>query len=62
MEVISIVSDVILAAFPILILYKVQISFKLKLALCALMGLGLMYVSISFGLFDLQYDTLTEIR
>ncbi|MCJ1476866.1 hypothetical protein MMC13_005535 [Lambiella insularis] len=38
--VISIVSDFFLAAFPILILRKVQISIRVKIALCALMGLG----------------------
>ena len=42
MEVISIVTDFILAAFPILILRKVQISMRIKIGLCLLMGLGVM--------------------
>ena len=61
-KVISIVSDVILAAFPILILYRVQISFRLKIALCGLMGLGIMYVSlISLGPLRPCFYLLTEI-
>ncbi|KAI4231986.1 MAG: hypothetical protein L6R40_007573 [Gallowayella cf. fulva] len=38
--IISIISDYFLSAFPILILRKVQISFRSKVALCLLMGLG----------------------
>lgn len=38
--VISFVSDYFLSVFPILILRKVQISFRSKVGLCALMGLG----------------------
>ena len=40
--VISAVSDFVLSAFPILILYKVQISLQRKTGLCMLMGLGVM--------------------
>ena len=43
-KVISIASDFILAAFPILILRKVQIKPRLKVGLCVLMGLGVMLV------------------
>ena len=40
---ISIISDVMLAIFPIVLLWKVQIALRIKVGLCALMGLGLMY-------------------
>ena len=40
--VISAVSDFALSAFPILILYKVQISLQRKIGLCIPMGLGVM--------------------
>ena len=43
--VLSCGSDFLLAAFPILLLRKVQISLRVKVALCALMGLGVLYVS-----------------
>ena len=39
---ISIISDVGLALFPILLLWKVQIPLRIKAGLCSLMGLGLM--------------------
>ena len=39
--IISIISDFLLAAFPILILRKVQISLRTKVGLCMLMSLGL---------------------
>ncbi len=42
-KVISAVSDFLLSVFPILILYKVQISLQRKIGLCMLMGLGVMY-------------------
>ena len=42
---ISIISDFMLAFFPILILWKVQIAPRLKAGLCVLMALGLMYAS-----------------
>lgn len=42
---ISIVSDFILALFPIVLLWRVQIDFRIKAGLCSLMGLGLMYVN-----------------
>ena len=41
-EVISIGSDFILAGFPTIILYKVQITTRQKILLCGLMGLGLL--------------------
>ena len=40
--VISIISDFVLAIFPIFILWKVQISTRIKAGLCGLMSLGLM--------------------
>ena len=39
-QVISAVSDFTFAAFPILLLWKVQMPLKAKISLCALMGLG----------------------
>lgn len=44
---ISIISDFFLSAFPILILRKVQISFRSKIGLCLLMGLGVITGSLS---------------
>ncbi len=44
---ISIISDFILALFPIVLLWKVQIELRIKAGLCILMGLGLMY-ALSF--------------
>lgn len=40
---ISIISDFVLALFPIVLLWKVQIAPRIKAGLCTLMGLGLMY-------------------
>ncbi len=40
---ISIISDFMLALFPIVLLWKVQIAPRIKAGLCALMALGLMY-------------------
>ena len=40
--VFSILSDFICAGFPILLLWDVQISKRTKVALCMLMGLGVM--------------------
>lgn len=40
--IISIISDFMLSLFPIVILWKVQISVRIKVGLCSLMGLGLM--------------------
>ena len=48
-SVISIVSDFFLAAFPILILRKVQISLRSKIGLCLLMGLGVITGSLSIA-------------
>ena len=41
--VLSIISDLICAAFPVLFLRNLQIKLRTKVALCALMGLGVMY-------------------
>jgi len=46
---ISIISDFMLALFPIVLLWKVRISLRTKAGLCILMGLGLMY-ALSFSL------------
>ncbi|KAG8530575.1 uncharacterized protein KY384_005078 [Bacidia gigantensis] len=43
-KVISFISDYFLSIFPILILRKVQISFRSKVGLCSLMGLGVVSV------------------
>ena len=40
--IISIISDFVLALFPIVLLWKVQIALRIKAGLCILMGLGLM--------------------
>lgn len=40
---ISIISDFVLALFPIILLWKIQIAPRIKAGLCTLMGLGLMY-------------------
>ena len=40
----SVTTDLILAAFPIFFLRKLQVNLRTKIALCTLMGLGLMYV------------------
>ena len=42
---ISIISDFVLALFPIVLLWKVQIALRTKAGLCTLMGLGLLYVT-----------------
>ncbi len=41
---ISIISDFVLALFPIVLLWKVQIALRTKAGICILMGLGLLYV------------------
>jgi hypothetical protein len=41
--IISIISDLMLALFPIVLLWNVQIALRTKAGLCTLMGLGLMY-------------------
>lgn len=40
--IISIISDFVLALFPIVLLWKVQIATRIKAGLCVLMSLGLM--------------------
>ena len=42
--VISAVSDFVFSSYPILILWKLQMKLKTKIALCCLMGVGLLYV------------------
>ena len=48
---ISIISDFMLALFPIVLLWKVQISMRVKAGLCSLMALGLMYAINAFSLY-----------
>ena len=58
--IISIISDFFLSAFPILILRKVQISFRSKLGLCALMGLGVITGSLSLVRTVLNWQNETD--
>ena len=44
LSVISIVTDFIGATFPIFLLWNVDIKLRSKVALCLLMGLGVVYV------------------
>ena len=46
---ISIISDIMLALFPIVLLWNVQIAPRIKFGLCALMALGLMYALYLFS-------------
>jgi hypothetical protein len=50
LSVISAISDFTLAGFPILIIYRLNMSRRTKVGLCMLMGLGVMYVMPSFFL------------
>ena len=47
---VSIVTDFIGAAFPIVLLWNVDIRLRSKIALCLLMGLGAVYVSAPVSL------------
>ena len=46
---ISIISDFMLALFPIVLLWNVQIAPRIKAGLCALMALGLLYAPCFFS-------------
>ncbi len=46
---ISIISDFMLALFPIVLLWNVQIAPRIKAGLCTLMALGLMYAPMFFS-------------
>jgi len=49
----GILTDLILALIPIPMLYKLQMNWKVKLAVCGVLSLGLLYVTISpFPHFD----------
>ncbi len=48
-KVISIASDFILAGFPVIMLRRVQISLRVKIGICSLMGLGVMSVTVPQG-------------
>lgn len=41
---VSVVTDFIGAGFPVVLLWKVDIPLRRKVALCLLMGLGIMYI------------------
>ncbi|KAL8825427.1 MAG: hypothetical protein Q9170_007794 [Blastenia crenularia] len=58
--IISIISDYFLSAFPIFILRKVQISFRSKVGLCLLMGLGVITGSLSLVRTILNYQNVTN--
>ena len=48
----GVVTDLVLALMPIPMLYKLQVNWKVKVALCCILSLGLLYVkltSYSFG-------------
>ncbi|KAL8674515.1 MAG: hypothetical protein Q9168_001107 [Polycauliona sp. 1 TL-2023] len=47
--VFSIVSDFVLAGFPVLLLWNVQLSKRTKVGLCMLMGLGVVTAGICIG-------------
>ncbi|CAD6585617.1 MAG: hypothetical protein ASARMPREDX12_002070 [Alectoria sarmentosa] len=57
---ISTISDFFLSAFPILILRKVQISFRSKVGLCLLMGLGVITGSLSIVRTVLNWQNETD--
>ncbi|KAL8825941.1 MAG: hypothetical protein Q9191_004107 [Dirinaria sp. TL-2023a] len=57
---ISIISDFFLSAFPILILRKVQISYRSKIGLCLLMGLGVITGSLSIVRTVLNWQNVAE--
>ena len=56
----SIVTDLICTALPIFVLWKVQISTKKKLAIWALMSVGLMFVYLAY-LVELVADSRSVI-
>ncbi|KAL9130807.1 MAG: hypothetical protein Q9217_001110 [Psora testacea] len=58
--IISIISDFFLSAFPILILRKVQISFRSKVGLCSLMGLGIITGALSIARTVLNWQNVTN--
>ena len=56
--VISAVSDFVFSSYPILILWKLQMKLKTKIALCCLMGVGILYVA-RLGGNNLERTSLT---
>ena len=44
LSVLSVISDLVLAALPIIFLRNLQIGLRTKIGLCLLMGLGVLYV------------------
>ena len=56
--VIAIISDFLLATFPIFILYTVQIKLRQKILLCALMGLGVITASCCIVRTVLNWQTV----
>ena len=47
MQAYSILSDFVCSFLPIVVIWNIQIPVRLKVALCGLMALGLLYVSLS---------------
>ena len=45
--VLSVISDLVLAALPILFLRNLQIELRTKIGLCLLMGFGVLYVGLT---------------
>lgn len=58
-KVFSVISDFSFAAYPILMLWKVQIKWKTKVGLWCLMGLGVMYAMLT-GLLSICPTNLSQ--
>ena len=61
-KVISAVSDFAFAAYPILILWKIQMNLNTKIGLCCLMGLGVLYVAPSPENFPVSHADSSSLR
>ncbi|KAI9698831.1 MAG: hypothetical protein M1820_007338 [Bogoriella megaspora] len=57
---ISIISDFLLALFPIVLLWKVKISMRIKVGLCCLMALGLITASFCIVRTVLNYQNIND--
>ncbi|KAF2230211.1 hypothetical protein EV356DRAFT_509259 [Viridothelium virens] len=58
--IISIISDFLLALFPIVILWKVQISTRIKAGLCTLMALGIITGALCIVRTVLNWQTIND--
>ncbi|KAI9658765.1 MAG: hypothetical protein M1821_002325 [Bathelium mastoideum] len=58
--IISIISDFMLALFPIVLLWKVQISLRIKAGLCFLMALGLITAAFCIVRTVLNYQNVNQ--